>query len=87
MDHNYWTCALEPTNHNYESPLPQPQEPMCPTARAPQEEKPSQWEAWASQLEKPPGSPQLEKATKTQYSQKINKENILKKKTKVNHHN
>ena len=62
MYHNYWACALEPTNHNYSSPAPQPLEPMHPTSRAPQEEKPPQWEAWESQLESSPCSQQLQKS-------------------------
>ena len=41
MRHNYWACPLEPTSHNYW---------VCaPRARAPQQEKPLQWEAHAPQ--------------------------------------
>ena len=40
--HDYWSCALEPGSHNYWSPR----------ACAPQQEKSSQWEAWAPQLAK-----------------------------------
>ena len=39
--HNYWACALEPTSHNYWA--------HAPRAHAPQQEKPPQWEAHASQ--------------------------------------
>ena len=35
---------------------------MCPGARAPQQEKPRQWEAHALQLETSPDSLQLEKS-------------------------
>ena len=35
--HNYWACALEPVSHNYWARVPR--------ARAPQQEKPPQWEA------------------------------------------
>ena len=38
LRHNYWACALKPVCHNY-----------VPRARAPQQEKPLQWEACASQ--------------------------------------
>ena len=35
--HNYWACALDPASHKYWA---------CePRARAPQQEKPPQWEA------------------------------------------
>ena len=36
--------------------------PECPRAYAPHQEKPTQWEAYASQLENGPCSPQLEKS-------------------------
>ena len=36
--HSYWACALETASHNY-----------APKARAPQQEKPPQWEARAPQ--------------------------------------
>ena len=39
--HNYWACALEPASHNYWA--------HAPRARAPQQEKPPQWEACAPQ--------------------------------------
>ena len=39
--HNYWACALEPASHNYWARVPR--------ARAPQQEKPPQWEAHAPQ--------------------------------------
>ena len=38
---NYWACTLEPTSHNYWA--------RTPRARAPQQEKPPQWEACAPQ--------------------------------------
>ena len=37
VHHNYWACALEPASHNYWA--------RAPRARAPQQEKPLQWEA------------------------------------------
>ena len=37
MRHNYWACAVEPASHNYWA--------RAPTTRAPQQEKPPQWEA------------------------------------------
>ena len=42
--HNYWACALEHVSHNYWA--------REPRARAPQQEKPLQWEAHLPQLEK-----------------------------------
>ena len=52
MHHNYWACALEPTGHNYWAHEPQLLSPRAttteargPRARAPQQEKPLQWEA------------------------------------------
>ena len=50
-----------------------PQLPRCPRARAPQQEKPPQWEAHAPQLERSPRSLPPEKLTaaaKTQHNQK-----------------
>ena len=41
MHHNYWACALELMSHNYWA--------RAPRARAPQQEKPPQWEARAPQ--------------------------------------
>ena len=37
VGHNYWACALEPVSHNYWA--------RAPRARAPQQEKPPQWQA------------------------------------------
>ena len=54
VSHNYWAWALEPTNHNYWAHVPR--------ARAPQQEKPPQWEAHAPQQRVAPCSLQLEKA-------------------------
>ena len=34
--HKYWTCALEPTSHNYWAHVPQLLKPTCPRAHAPQ---------------------------------------------------
>ena len=55
---NYWACALEPVSHNYWAHVPQllsscamATEACAPRARAPQQEKPPQWEAHAPQLE------------------------------------
>ena len=52
MCHNYWACALEPASHNFWSPRATTTEARTPRARAPQQEKPPQWEAWAPQPEK-----------------------------------
>ena len=52
MRHNYWDCALEPASHNYWARVPQLLKPVHPTACAPQQEKPPQWEARALQLKK-----------------------------------
>ena len=56
VHHNYWAWALEPTSHNYWACEPQPlslqattTEAREPRARAPQQEKPPQWEARAPQ--------------------------------------
>ena len=47
--HNYWACALEPVSHNYWSLCATTTEAHAPGARAPQQEKPPQWEARAPQ--------------------------------------
>ena len=54
--HNYWACALEPGSHNYWAREPQllslratTTEARVPRARAPQQEKPLQWEAHVPQ--------------------------------------
>ena len=56
VHHNYWACTLEPTNHNYWACEPQllslratTSEAHASRARAPQQEKPPQWEACAPQ--------------------------------------
>ena len=63
VHNNYWACALEPTSHNYWASVPQllslratttepcatTTEAHAPRARAPQQEKPRQWEARAPQ--------------------------------------
>ena len=46
--HNYWACALEPVSHNYWA--------RAPRARAPQQEKPLQWEACSPQQRVAPTS-------------------------------
>ena len=52
VHHNYWACALEPVSHNYWS-VPHTRatttEAFAPRARAPQQEKPLQWEVCAPQ--------------------------------------
>ena len=53
--HNYWACALEPS---------------CPRARAPQQEKPPQWEARALQLEKAHAQQRRPNAAKKKTNQK-----------------
>ena len=47
--HSYWACALEPASHNYWSPRATNTKAHVPRARAPQQEKPPQWEACAPQ--------------------------------------
>ena len=50
--HNYWSpSTLEPTCHNYWAHVLQLQKPT-PRARAPQQEKPPQWEALSLHLKK-----------------------------------
>ena len=49
MRHNYWACSLEPACHNYWSLRATTTEAHMPRARAPQQEKPPQWEAHAPQ--------------------------------------
>ena len=56
LHYNYWACALEPGSHNYWAHVPQLLSPRVatteahvPRARAPQQEKPPQWEAHAPQ--------------------------------------
>ena len=62
MRHNYWACTLQPMSHNYWSPRATTTEAWTPRTCAPQQEKPSQWEACAPQQRVAPRSPQLEKA-------------------------
>ena len=47
--HSYWACALEPASHNYWGLYATATEAHMPRARAPQQEKPPQWEARAPQ--------------------------------------
>ena len=56
--------ATTPVYHNYGTHKLYLSKPMHPRARAPQQEKPLQWEAHTPQLEK------TWTVTKTQYSQK-----------------
>ena len=60
--HNYGTCAVEPRSHSCWALTPQLLKPMCPTAHAPQQERPPQWEACALQLECRPHSLLLDKS-------------------------
>ena len=59
--HNYWACTLEPASHNYWSLRATTTEAHVHRARAPQREKPPQWEAPALQ-QSSPRLRQLEKA-------------------------
>ena len=74
MYHNYWGCALEPTSHNYWSPHATTTEAHAPTAGAPQQEKPSQWETHTLQWRVAPARCTTRESpyagTKTQHSQK-----------------
>ena len=52
--HNCWACALEPASHSYWARVPQLLSPRAettearaPRSRAPQQEKPLQWEVRA----------------------------------------
>ena len=45
VSHNYWACTLEPVSHNYWVRVPQLLKPRRSRARAPQQERPPQWEA------------------------------------------
>ena len=77
VHHNYWACALEPASHNFWSPRSTTTEACAPRACAPQQEKPLQWEAFAPQPRAAPLAATRESphtATKTQHSQKINKQ-------------
>ena len=60
LSHNYQACALEPGSHNYWAHVLQLLKPVHPRARAPQQEKPPQWEVRAPQLQNCPHSLQLE---------------------------
>ena len=58
--HNYWACALDLVSHNYWACVPQllssratTTEARVPRPCAPQQEKPPQWEACASQQSSP----------------------------------
>ena len=42
---NYWACALQPASHHYWAHVLPTTEAHMPRARAPQQEKPPQWEA------------------------------------------
>ena len=47
--HDYWACTLEPACRNYWSPCATTTEARAPRAHVPQQEKPPQWEACATQ--------------------------------------
>ena len=64
---NYWACALEPTRHNYWNPRATTTEAHEPRARAPQQEKPPQWEAHTPQRRVAPTRRSLEKARARQW--------------------
>ena len=64
VHHNYWACALEPAHHNYWALVPQLLKP-APRARAPQQEKPPQWEAHTLQRRVAPAT--LRGEPKTDY--------------------
>ena len=67
MRHNYWACALEPACHSYWA--------CTPRARAPQQEKPPQWEAGAPRQRVAPAHCNRRKPTQQQRpnAAKINK--------------
>ena len=62
VHHNYWACALELGSTNYWAHALQAVKPARPRVHAPQQEKPPQREACASQPESSPHSLQLEKS-------------------------
>ena len=49
VHHSYWACALEPMNPQLLNPCATATEACAPRARAPQQEKPPQWEACTPQ--------------------------------------
>ena len=73
--------ASKPVSHNYWAHVPHLLKPVCSTARAPQQEKPLQWEARALQQRVAPPlattTESLRTATKTQHSQKLKKKKLL----------
>ena len=80
-----WHRAAQARSHNYQAYRTRVQEPqlrksMCPRARAPWQEKPPQWEAFAPPLESSPQIPQLEKSPRSSEDPAQPKINKLKKK-------
>ena len=72
--HIYWTCAPKPRNHNCWAHTLQLLKPPRPRTGTQKQQKPPQGEAWASQLESGPSSPQQSKAQQQDRVQpKINK--------------
>ena len=80
MSHNSWVCALEPGSHNYRAHMPQLPKPKGPSADALQEEKPTQWEARAPQLESSLHLLQWEKSLHSSKEPAQPKQNKTKKK-------
>ena len=70
--HNYWACALELASHNYWA--------RTPRARAPQQEKPRQWEACAPQWRVAPALHNWRKPAHSNKDPMQPKVNKLKKK-------
>ena len=57
--HSYWSCALEPRSHNYQTHVLQLPKLAHPWGCAPQWGRPPQWAAHAPQVESHPRVPQL----------------------------
>ena len=79
MSHNYCACALEPGSLNYEAHILQLLKLTHPRARAPQREKPLQWEAQELQLENSPHMVQPEKSLQSNKDPVRSKINTFKK--------
>ena len=82
-----WHRSAQARSHNYQAYRTRVQEPQlrkstCPRARAPWQEKPPQWEAFAPPLESSPQIPQLEKSPRSSEDPAQPKINKLKKKKK-----
>ena len=85
--HDYWACTLEPACRNYWSPCATTTEARAPRAHVPQQEKPPQWEACATQRRVAPARRTQRKPARSKedpmqpkIKNKIKYINLLKKK-------